>query len=621
MTDVDTKALRYLTPPESAFWRWSGGGEVVEWTDGATIAFRSEVEAVLGRLAPHGLPSLDLIVLLLAACRDSWGLDSWGSDPARLEQLTRSDSLRARASAVQWIHDTVENLDVVNNLPKALRSTVDAKAELAAFVLESHPLRTTNEIAEGICRLLNAGYSPEWAEAPERPIKSVHEWIHEIRGLYDGLQRVNEQDVRTRFETGMDQVPQSPDNSKDQPDVPQIEGGVRELLKILEQEDEFRGLARLTRNLMAVVHLPRAIHESDDLPLGGVSDISNRGPLDRLLLSELAHDDETLMVRVALNEALYLRRERPPAMPPRELAVLLDSGLRMWGLPRVYATAVALSLAATADDSTDVRVFRAAGDEVEEVDLATREGLMTHLAALDPRVHPGESLPAFIRELEEFDCDVVLVTGEDVLADREFRNDLTECDLPATCIAALGREGSYRMIARSERGERTLREAVFSLDDLFAERERPTTPLIDKSVDPRLPAILRLRRFPLRLSHAVDPHSTMGPINEDDSAPKTLAITSDRRLMLWDVRGQGGRQLAERLPARHVLWWDIEDRGTTVRCVIGRKDLTSLHVLEANLATERCEIQLLATERRGGSCDLRAWRIAVCDSAAGNRGL
>ena len=39
------------------------------------------------------------------------------------------------------------------------------------------------------------------------------------------------------------------------------------------------------------------------------SDISNRGPLDRLLLSESAHDDLTLAVRIALNEALYLRRE------------------------------------------------------------------------------------------------------------------------------------------------------------------------------------------------------------------------------------------------------------------------------------------------------------------------
>lgn len=593
MSDVNARAARYLTPPDGAFWRWSDDGDVVEWSDGPTIAFRSEVAAVLARLSPHGLPAMDLVVLLLAACRDTWG-----EDPRGLDILTRVHTLKARISAVQWIRDTIEALDAVHCLPGDLRKPVDAKAELAAFVFETHPLRTSSQEAEEVCKLLNAGFSPEWPQFPERPIKTVGEWIRELRGLFDGLQRVNEDEVRTRFETGLDQVPQPVPDEPDET-VPEFDGGIRELLDVLEREDEFRGLVRLTRNLMAVTHLPRPVHDSDDLSLGGVSDISNRGPLDRLLLSELAHDDDTLMVRVALNEALFLRRERPPAMPPRELAVLLDSGLRMWGLPRVYATAVALSLAATADDATDVRVYRAAGEAVEAVDLTTREGLVEHLAALDPRVHPGDSLPAFARELGDVDCDVVLVTGEDVLADREFRFQLAECELPPTYISALGREGEYRMIARSVRGERTLREAVFSLEQLFGESKR-SAPLINESVDPKLPAILRLKRFPLRLSHHVDPRNMMAIPDPDRDGPRVLAVTRDRRLMLWDARNQGARQLAERLPERHVLWWDAEDDGTLVRCVIGRQGFTSLHVLTVNLATTRWTVEPLVTERRGG---------------------
>ena len=39
------------------------------------------------------------------------------------------------------------------------------------------------------------------------------------------------------------------------------------------------------------------------------------GDFDRLLVSELAHDDLTLSVRIALNEALYLRREAPARDP------------------------------------------------------------------------------------------------------------------------------------------------------------------------------------------------------------------------------------------------------------------------------------------------------------------
>jgi len=42
---------------------------------------------------------------------------------------------------------------------------------------------------------------------------------------------------------------------------------------------------------MAAVRLPRRLAQREELAVGGISDITNRGPLDRLLLSELAHDD------------------------------------------------------------------------------------------------------------------------------------------------------------------------------------------------------------------------------------------------------------------------------------------------------------------------------------------
>ena len=117
----------------------------------------------------------------------------------------------------------------------------------------------------------------------------------------------------------------------------------RSLLAELDKDPEWRGLARLTRNLMAAVSLPQPVSDHDDLPLGGVSDITNRGQLDRLLLSELAQDDLMFTARMAVNELLYLRRETPPRPHAETRWLLLDSGLRLWGVPRIFATAVALA--------------------------------------------------------------------------------------------------------------------------------------------------------------------------------------------------------------------------------------------------------------------------------------
>ena len=82
--------------------------------------------------------------------------------------------------------------------------------------------------------------------------------------------------------------------------------------------------AGFARQLMAAVTLPRRLADPEEIAMGGVSDISNRGPLDRLLLTELVHDDLTLAVRVSSNEALYLRRESPPRDAWREFSISLS---------------------------------------------------------------------------------------------------------------------------------------------------------------------------------------------------------------------------------------------------------------------------------------------------------
>jgi len=72
MADPQIRAAFYLSPTLAGLWRWSDDGQVLTWPDNSTIAFRGEVEAVLHRLAPGGLPPFGAVALLLAACREGW---------------------------------------------------------------------------------------------------------------------------------------------------------------------------------------------------------------------------------------------------------------------------------------------------------------------------------------------------------------------------------------------------------------------------------------------------------------------------------------------------------------------------------------------------------------------
>ena len=87
----------------------------------------------------------------------------------------------------------------------------------------------------------------------------------------------------------------------------------------------------------------------------GFAGVEQRGPLDRLLLSDWALvdlDPDEFLPRLTSAELLYLRREYNEPRPPRQISVLIDSGPDQIGAPRLAQLAglVVLSRRAQAHD-------------------------------------------------------------------------------------------------------------------------------------------------------------------------------------------------------------------------------------------------------------------------------
>jgi hypothetical protein len=337
--------------------------------------------------------------------------------------------------------------------------------------------------------------------------------------------------------------------------------------------------------LLVAIHLPRALSEHEDLPVGGISGISNRGPLDRLLLSELAHDDLTLAARIALNEALYLRREAPPRSPPKHRAVLIDAGIRLWGVPRVFAAAVALSLVATADRNIRVHAYRSRGRSVEPVTLTRRVGLIAHLEALEPDAHPGEALAAFLTAIaKEGDLmDAVVVTSEDAAADRAFQQAIAALEVPALLLATVNREGRFRLALCGGRHRKVLREACLDLERLLAAPSRPVVGLLDTAAA-ALPAILQQKPFPLLLSHPpVDSRRAWAVPGSG-----VLSILGNGCLLHWQRPDRGARLLADNAPVGQVHWAGGGARGSASLAVVGQLQSRRLWLLRVDVETGDC---------------------------------
>jgi hypothetical protein len=568
------KVIAYLIPRRERFWRWETGSLNAEWRDGRTIAFRQELVEVLGHLAPLGLPPLGAVLMVLAACRDSWGAaDNVGrllsgyscAFEDDLKGVPKSLGLIISAvvpAAVRMdVMGVVEELDRIAELPAELRGNMRGKRAIIETVFEGLSRLVPPERADAIVRALSEGFDPERLCEGGGSDDGFAQLGEELQSLRIGLARVDAERLRLRLRTGLDQTVRPA--SIELPDATKV----RNLLDRLRDDAELAGVTRLARNLLAAIHVPRALAAPQDLPVGGVSDLTNRGQLDRLLVSELAHDDLTLTTRIALNEALYLRREAPRSAPPHDRVIMIDTGIRLWGIPRVFAVGVALALAASCELKARVRAFRSDGSDAPSVDLTTRAGLLAQLEALDAAPHPGEAVRAMLKEVGPGSdgADVMIVTHADVAADPEFlrlMREIGDSGEREWHLATVTAEGAFRLERVGRAGRRTLCTADIPLDDLLAAadgRRAAPVPLRDPDADPSLPVIFSLDPFPLLLPAQADTRRAIVSTHHG-----LLAVTSDGRLMRWTSDRRGADELRRAVPPGTSLGLFVDDAAGVV---------------------------------------------------------
>lgn len=562
------KAVRYLLPrfPAYRIWRWGDSGDVIEWCSGGTIAFRDQVRRALTRIEGGILPPIELIVLVLAATRDSW--------PEDREQLTENERYRGDVPDAEW-RATLQSLDHIHRLPQQMRRSADDVAAIMDFLFEGQSLEDME--AEPVLKLLA---QPKWMnEVAGVSTSSVSVMVRctQLNWLTRRAGQLTIERLLNRMSTGLDELPKESDEQALEPESG--ERSVSQLLEELRDDNDYAGLVQLVRQLSAVLTLPRRLSESDELPQGGVSDLTNRGTPDQLLLSELAHDEMTLTARIALNEALYLRRETPPANPVHERTLLIDVGIRTWGLPRLMAAAVALSLA-RAERGMSVRVFHTAPDRLAPVDLTTRAGLTEHLKTLDHQLHPGARLEAWQQATAAENVQRVLITEDSVTEDADFRRTFEQLDLVPCFVICVNRTGRVRLFVRTPAGEKLQREIQLDVDQVSGADRADIDSLIDPSIDPRLPALMRLKRMPLRLPYELREVDSLVPFPAAaEGTVDALQVTRDRRLLLWDAAQGGGRQLTDRLPQGHVRWSGrLSDDGSISLLIGGAQPPELFHV-------------------------------------------
>jgi len=607
--------LNYLMPEPGAFWRWSQDIEALLYPNGATMVLYEEIEQLILATNAAGLPRFEELLLVYAATKRSWK-DNGGS----AQILNYASSHQTGEEFLSRVEQMGAALDQINAAVLRDGPSTEISHALLNLLFRDHSDDMDPEDAAQVATAFREGliavHLREEARRHQHAAPSgalTLGFMETVRNVLEVCREFDPDliDLEMLARTGLVTAPTQAD--VDLPIVEQMRSLVGELLE--DHHQGLAGLARIARSLSAVVQLPRPMSQPEDMPMGGYSDIANRGSLDRLLISELAQDPEVLAVRVALNEALYLRRESPPRQPSRRRAIFIDNGIRLWGLPRVFAHGLALAFGMQSEADATVKVYTHANGELIEADLASREGLLDLLSRLNPEPTPRDSVTRFLQKFHdpEGGTERIVITHPQVAAESSFLDRLLSEAPEELFLATVDREGHYALEFFSQAGHRQLQQAQLDLESLLDGSEGRKGGLGQlRHVDASLPAILQLERFPLMLAPAI-PSENMAFLPDVG----LVGNTNDGVLYHWPNREAGARILTNSFPTGVVSWREIDEVDRLARFLLPKSDGTAI-LLTVDLVEDATSMVKL---QHGIAVVLHACRVEDCIVLIGERSM
>jgi hypothetical protein len=455
---VHTK--KYFQAPQNYFWRWAERGEVIEWAGGSTICYRDDLITILKELSAKGLPPFGSLLLVLAACKKE--LQMQEEFFLRRAQKNLNDP-----STMGLLDDATRLMHIISALPAELKTGLH-RVHLIYEVFEDAGFVFSNVQVKDAVDELNSGRIDELIFEAGEAITN-EQFINDLRYLSNALKRYpTTESLVLKLRTGLDALPEAAEIN-----LPQ--GTPPDLLDQLAQDPKTSGISRLARRVMAALNIPMHSTASGDLSFGGITDITNRGNYDKLLLSELAHDNDLLMARLVNNEALYFQREEPPENPKRQRTILVDTTLKMWGVPRVFAISAALAFAYNVKHDELVEAYALGGKLFNQIRLDTKEGVTSSLEILDHSLHCGKALQRVVSEIAATEYnEFIFITAEHIFNSPAFHASLADVRDILGFILTVNRDGKVMFYECKKGRMKLLSTAKFDLDELlFAPAEFP----------------------------------------------------------------------------------------------------------------------------------------------------
>ncbi|MFT3978882.1 MAG: hypothetical protein QM687_00340 [Ferruginibacter sp.] len=260
------------------------------------------------------------------------------------------------------------------------------------------------------------------------------------------------------------------------PEIPKLEDQIAEqepvsdgknFIDLLIEESKTFEVGNLIRHIWSGLKIPMQHFSPGDQPIGGISDMTNKGNINRMLLSEFAYDDDIFLQRVANNEALYIQREIPPEKNVFERVILIDVSLRNWGTPKVLALSTALAIARHPKAKDECHIFLVA-KTAREMKHDTVEDVISALSLVGPVADCSEGLRDFFaKEPVSKKREVFLLTAEDSFAIPAVQKAINEYRDQFRFVVCFNVNGTIQFFKMKQGAKKLLQTIVLPLDELW----------------------------------------------------------------------------------------------------------------------------------------------------------
>lgn len=459
--------ITYFQSYEGYFWEWSTDEDVPDDTgyhennllsipNVGAVAYRPYVIGILRELKESGFPPFGALLLVLYALHEGYlNLDGVSYHLNR-QRNTAAETLTDIDSAIAFLAN-------INGVGNSFKKGRNKAILLQTLFKESH-----NRVSP-----VNSGLILKVFETKPQ-------LIGEAAVKKDLASAAINRDIKTlallhgKFPTPKSII----DAMKGFTDLPELEEEVvqeeatvetgREFIRQLTEEPETFQVGSLIKRIWSGLKIPMRHLSPGEQPIGGISDMTNKGDFHRMLLSEFAHEDEVFMNRVANNEALYIQREIPPEENIFERIILIDTSLKNWGTPKVLAFASAIAVMKHPKAHSECKVF-VLGQHSIPVSLDRVDEVIEHLNQVSPVLDVSPALEKFFAEEHTAkDLEVFFITHQENLDHPHLQKVIHENRDRLKFLVTTSAEGGLNFYKHHKGTRKHIQKIKLPLQELWA---------------------------------------------------------------------------------------------------------------------------------------------------------